>query len=287
MGVSVLTLVRGRREHLVNLIHGLTRQTRLPDELIVAYMQPEPHRHLPETRFPVREVYIDDEIMPLAKARNRAAQAANNEVLIFLDVDCIPSPSLVESYRQALSERVGLYLGEVFYLPAGAVTTPLDYLRLDGVGKSHPARPTMPKEGRRLEPDPGSLWGLSFALGRRDYWRAGGMDEAFYGYGGEETDFAWRLHDARVPFFWLGRARAYHQHHPMHAPPYPHFVHILRNADYFHRKWQRWCMEYWLGQFRDAGLIAWREEGNTLEILRYPTADEIRRAKLPDTALFS
>jgi hypothetical protein len=44
--VSVITLARGRAEHLVNVVHGLNRQTMLPTELIIGAMQDEPY-HLP------------------------------------------------------------------------------------------------------------------------------------------------------------------------------------------------------------------------------------------------
>ncbi|MGC3874701.1 glycosyltransferase family 2 protein [Halomonas sp. GXIMD04776] len=287
MTVSVLTLVRGRREQLVNLLHGLASQTLPPDELVIAYMQPRPHQGLPKVPFPICTRYVEGDPMPLARARNQAAAAARYEKLIFLDVDCIPSPTLVESYRQALDDEDGLYLGEVLYLPAGSIDSgPLDYTRLDRLGQVHPARPQIPDSGTRAEPDPGSLWGLSFALSRESYHRAGGMDEAYRGYGGEETDFAWRLARTGLPFFWVAKARAYHQHHRLFAPPYQHFKHILLNARHFHRQWGRWCMEYWLGQFRDAGLIDWHENAARIEILRYPTQEEIAMAELPPTALY-
>ena len=78
--VSVLTLVRGRRAHLVNLIAGLNASTRKPDELVIAYMQDAPHADLPPTDFPVRAVFVAGEAMPLAAARNRAAAAARGVI---------------------------------------------------------------------------------------------------------------------------------------------------------------------------------------------------------------
>nr|WP_299241629.1 galactosyltransferase-related protein [uncultured Halomonas sp.] len=284
---SILTLVRGRREHLVNLMQGLAQQTQPPDELVIAYMQPAPYRDLPVLPFPVRHLHVHSDLMPLARARNQAAAAARHDKLIFLDVDCIPSPTLVETYSLALDDKRGLYLGEVLYLPANSVDEALDYTWLDELGQAHPARPPMPDTGTRAEPDPGSLWGLSFALHRDSYWRAGGMNEAYRGYGGEETDFAWRLAQTDLPFFWVANARAYHQHHRLFAPPYQHFEHILRNAEYFHDQWGRWCMEYWLGQFRDAGLIDWNENDQGIQILRHPTEQEIANAELPPSALYS
>ncbi len=283
MSLSVLTLVRGRRDHLVNLIAGLSASTQQPDELVIAYMQDEPHAGLPETAFPVRTVLVPGEPMPLAAARNRAAEAARGETLVFLDVDCIPSPTLIARYAETAGE--GVRLGEVLYLPAGAVDNGVDAAKLDRLGVRHPAKPAIAPDEIRPTPNHGELWGLSFALSAADWRAAGGMDERYVGYGAEETDFAARLERAGVPMAWVGGARAWHQHHAVHVPPYQHFDAILRNATLFRATWGRWCMDYWLGQFVDRGMI--RIDGDSIVILRHPDAGEIAASRMPDTILFS
>lgn len=283
MSLSVLTLVRGRRDHLVNLIAGLNASTRTPDELVIAYMQDVAHVGLPETPFPVRTVMVPGEPMPLAAARNRAAEAALGDTLVFLDVDCIPSPTLVARYAETAGQ--GVRLGEVLYLPAGATEGGLDFDRLDRLGQRHPAKPEIAPDEIRPTPNHGELWGLSFALSAADWRAAGGMDERYVGYGAEETDFAARLEAANVPMAWVGGARAYHQHHAVHVPPYQHFDAILRNATLFRATWGRWCMDYWLGQFAERGMI--RIDDDRITVLRHPGADEIVASRMPDTTLFS
>ncbi|WP_294645665.1 glycosyltransferase family 2 protein [uncultured Aureimonas sp.] len=273
MQASVLTLVRGRRDHLARLMEGLAGQTCRPAELVIAWMQDTTFEDLPDPGCPVRHVMVPGEPMPLAEARNRAADAARSELLVFLDVDCIPSPTVVEAYCEAAEGQDGLFLGEVLYLPAGAAEAGLDFARLDALGRVHPAKPAVPNEGLRREPDAGELWGLSFALPAARWHAVGGMDERFVGYGGEETDFAVRVAAAGLPFFWTAGARCYHQHHPVRVPPLHHFDHILRNAELFRTQHGRWCMDYWLGQFRDAGLIDWRDDA--IRLLRAPSPAEI------------
>lgn len=283
---SVLTLVRGRADRLRRLMHGLARQSARPRELVIAWMQPERTPGLPDPGCPVRHVHVPGEPMPLAAARNRAAEAAGGDLLVFLDVDCIPSPGLVAAYADAARAERGLFLGEVLYLPPDATgdgtDTDIDPTRLERLGRAHPARPPVPDVGLRREPDAGQLWGLSFALSA-EAWRAvGGMDETYVGYGGEETDLAARLAEAGLPTFWVAGARAYHQHHPVHVPPLQHFSAILANAARFRARHGRWCMTYWLGQFSAAGLIAWDETAPAIRLLRPPRADEIAAALRPD-----
>jgi N-acetylglucosaminyl-diphospho-decaprenol L-rhamnosyltransferase len=285
VSVSVLTLVRGRRAHLANLIAGLNASRRKPDELVIAYMQPAAHIDLPSTDFPIREVFVAGDAMPLAAARNRAAAAASGEQLIFIDVDCVPSPTLVERYVETGSEPGGIRLGEVLYLPAGAIADGIDFVALDRIGKRHPDKPPIALDEIRPTPTHGELWGLSFGISAADWTRAGGMDERYVGYGGEETDFAARLERAGVAMWWVGGARAYHQHHIVHTPAYQHFDAIIRNARLFRATWGRWCMQYWLGQFAENGLIAW--DANTITVLRQPNEAEMIASKMPPETLFS
>ncbi len=284
---SVLTLVRDREPHLRHLMEGLARQHMMPGELVIAWMQDDRPSKLPEMPFPVRHISVPGEALPLAAARNRAAETATGEVLVFLDVDCIPSPGVVSAYALAARATDGLFLGEVLYLPGDALQNGMDFVALDHMGVPHPSKPSMPCQGLRPEPDHGQLWGLSFALRQKTYAAIGGMDEGFDGYGGEETDFAARLAGANVPFFWVAGARAYHQHHAVHIPPLNHFASILCNAKRFHDRHGRWCMDYWLGQMRDAGFIDWTPDRDTIDILKHPAPADIEAARQPDDRRFS
>ena len=61
--------------------------------------------------------------LPLAAARNAGAEAAleaGAELLVFLDVDCLPGDRLLPRYAQAARDDA-LLCGPVTYLPQGAV----------------------------------------------------------------------------------------------------------------------------------------------------------------------
>jgi hypothetical protein len=151
-GVSVLTLASGRRDHLVNLMLGLMRQSELPHELIVTTIGRTPFNELPVMPFPVRQVLIGGSGLPLAAARNRAAEIAGAKNLVFLDVDCIPGPTLCADYRHVLRNYDGVLMGEVLYLPAHTTEAGWSIKELDAVAVRHSDRRGPPERGcvRRL-----------------------------------------------------------------------------------------------------------------------------------------
>ena len=198
MGVSVLTIVRNRSAHLAQLVEGLRRSDRRPDELIVVDMSDDPITVGP-TSFPVRIERFETDGLPLAAARNRAAALANHDMLVFLDVDCIPAPSLIEDYAAAAEANDGVLMGEVGYLPKGATASGIDYEAFERLAVKHADRAGPPRDMVGRCGDYRCFWSLNFALSARTFQEVGGFDPRYVGYGGEDTDFG-RTVTARFPF---------------------------------------------------------------------------------------
>ena len=270
--VSVVTIAHGRAAHLRNVVIGLQRQATRPLEFVVGVMQPERY-DLPEADFPIRQIMIDGgEGLPLARARNTVAAAANGEVIAFVDVDCIPAHTFVADYAREAADGAGVMMGEVLYLPEGANARGWRYYELAAAGVLHCDRQGPPAEARERCTDYRCFWSLNFAL-RRDVWsRSGGFDEGYTGYGGEDTDFGRTLDERGLPIYWIRGARVYHQYHPHAMPPVHHLESVLRNTNRFAEKWGHRTMEHWLYAFREMGLIADGPDG--LEVLRPPGAAE-------------
>ncbi|PZX16223.1 GT2 family glycosyltransferase [Palleronia aestuarii] len=270
--VSVLTIAAGRADHLANVVRGLAAQTRPPAELIIAVMQGATFGDLPQAPFPVRQVLVPPRPnLPLAAARNAAARAAQSEILAFVDVDCIPGPDFVADYASIMAETDGLLMGEVGYLPAGAAAE-IDFDRFEAVAERHPDRRGPPARGRSvLCNDYRCFWSLTFAMRAADFHRAGGFDERYEGYGGEDTDFGRTLDACGIPMYWITGAKVFHQHHPHCMPPVHHVASVVRNAELFATKWGHRTMEHWLYAFRRLGLVEDTERG--LRILRAPDAE--------------
>ncbi|GAB2909578.1 glycosyltransferase [Rhodococcus aerolatus] len=270
MRTVVVTIVAGRREHLRAQRRGLAR-SRVPvaEHVVVSMGDPDVVDDLAETltsgpgAVTVVDVQVPGTRLPLAEARNAggaAALARGAELVVFLDVDCVPGPHLVERY-QAAAARPGadaaLLCGPVTYLPpAPDGGYPWDAVTADGGPwtRPHAARPAPAAGTVETGGRPELFWSLSFAATPATWRRTGGFCEDYTGYGGEDTDFGLAARGAGVDLWWVGGADAFHQHHPVSDPPVEHLEDILANAALFHRRWGRWPMQGWLDGFAARGL---------------------------------
>ena len=260
MTVSICTLAHGRAAHLTNLVLGLIQSDTQPDELVIAVMQDEPY-DLPDAPFPIHQLMLTGTSIPLARARNMAARKASGELLIFLDVDCIPAPACVSDYVAASRSAQGVFMGEVGYLTKDATDNGIDFERFDKVAVQHVDRGGPPEGSLGACEDYRCFWSLNFAISADCFAGSGGFDEAFDGYGGEDTDFSRTLCEQGVPLWWVRGAKAYHQYHPHFMPPVHHLDSVLANAATFARKWGHPTMDHWLRAFTLMGLIERTEDG--------------------------
>lgn len=276
--ISVLTLVKNREAHLRNLVEGLRRSTVAPAELVIVDMSDTPVA-LPDADFPIKLVRLATNGLPLAKARNLAAADASSQFLLFLDVDCIPGPGLISTMTDALKHRDALICAEILYLTEGDTDGGRwSDASLSAAGVPHPAR-RFPPSGLAAQPNFGLFWSLAFGVAASAFESIGGFDDAFTGYGAEDTDFAFRAREAGLDLLFLGGTCAYHQHHGVFDPPLQHFGDILRNARNFHKKWGVWPMTGWLYAFEHLGFIT--RDGDEITVIRYPTDEEVRKVERP------
>lgn len=265
--VAVITVVSGRHDHLHAQRRGLADSTVTPLHVVVAMDDPGVAEVVAESDVPT--VVVDcprdpDGRLPLARARNLgadAARAAGGELMVFLDVDCIPSPDTLRRYLAAAVARPDeIHCGPVTYLPPGV---PGDGWPDDWSVHTapHPARPAPPAGRLWRVDDPDLFWSLSFAVRPAVFDRVGGFCAEYAGYGCEDTDFAAVAAGLGVGMSWVGGADAYHQHHPVSRPPREHLADIVSNSAVFHRRWGRWPMEGWLSAFESEGLLRRSDDG--------------------------
>lgn len=282
--LAVLTIVAGRHEHLRGQLEGLRRSTVRPGLHVVVSMGDPAVRAVVESAAvpgagAVRTVVVDLAVpagteLPLARARNRAAAeavGAGADLLVLLDVDCIPASGTLAAYRRSADAPVvraaaapRVLSGAVHYLPPRPGPGPYVQAELPHLAAPHAARPAPPPgtvvvatvEERWL------FWSLSFAVPVAD-WTHLEFCEEYTGYGAEDTDLAAQVVAAGGSMFWVGGADAYHQHHPTSNPPVQHLEAILRNAATFHRRWGWFPMQGWLQEFARAGLVTYDAASST------------------------
>ena len=266
--VAVITIVSGRHRHLRRQLEAFAHSTRRPDLHFVVAMD-DPDITSVTDGHPVEVIRFandDADTLQLADARNAgatAAMTAGASLLVFLDVDCIPGPDMLERYLRsctATPDLKVLYCGPVTYLPCDQPT--FDARELARFTDPHPARPSPGTGQTQLSSELMLFWSLSFAVRTTDWLALGGFHPGYRGYGGEDTDFAMSARDNGFRIAWVGGAHAYHQHHPVSNPPVEHLADILRNARVFHRRWGTWPMEGWLRAFADRGLVAYDTAGD-------------------------
>ncbi|MGW0023275.1 glycosyltransferase family 2 protein [Rhodococcus sp. NPDC003383] len=263
MKTCVVTIAAHRHRHLSLQLRGLYRGDRRPDRhVVVAMGDPGVASTVARTGSDACIVFMPhaEGPLPLAAARNLGADRALDlgaELLVFLDVDCIPAPGMLRRYEDVAGDeryRDALLCGPVTYLPPPPENG-YDLDRLPEMVDPHPARPVPADDAVLPSRDHHLFWSLSFATTATTWRRLGGFCTDYTGYGGEDTDFGCTAARSDVELAWVGGAHAFHQYHPVSDPPVEHVHDIVTNATIFQRRWGWWPMRGWLDGFAELGLV--------------------------------
>lgn len=280
--LSVVTLVRNRNELLRSFLAGMAHQTAPTEVVIVRAGGEEDPLEVVDSvagvQARVEEIEAPDDRIPYSTARNTGARAAAGTHVAFLDADTIASPTFAASIGAALDEHDALCTGEVRYLPPGP-TAGVAFDELCERARPHPHRDPVPRTGVALGGRHELVWGLCMAMRHSTFDRAGGFDESYGGYAGEDTDLARRLADLDVPVGLVADAVVLHQHHDSFDPPVQQLRATVANAQRYRHKWGTWPMQGWLEGFVELGLLDWDPSAATCRVRRDPTDEEIERCR--------
>jgi len=270
---AVITIAAGREDHLRRQREALSAEE-VDLHVVVGMTGPPRLRPVPSApEVTSISVVAGHRGLPLAAARNAGARTAirqGAELLVFLDVDCIPGPRSLSHYTAAALAvpPATLLCGPVAYLPPPTRQGYPPPERLARLAEPHSGRPA-PEAGRVLVDDErfDLFWSLSFATSRDDWDRFGGFCERFAGYGAEDTDFALRAAARGARLAWVGGAVAYHQHHPPSRHEERHVRELVANAQLFHRRHGFWPMEDWLTELARAEVVRFDRAHDVLRLL--------------------
>jgi glycosyltransferase involved in cell wall biosynthesis len=219
MKISVIVTTYNRSDALRAVLAGLAAQLDRGFEVLVADDgSRDDTRQLVErttAEFPVRlaHVWQRDDGFRAGAARNRAAAAALGEYLVFLDGDCVPRPDFVAQHR-ALAEPGWMVAGnrillsEEFTRRVLAQSLPIEtwstaqWRAAKARGDINRTLPLARLPLGALRKVAARRWQrvrtCNLGVWTADFRVVNGFDEAFAGWGFEDSDLAVRLLNARI-----------------------------------------------------------------------------------------
>jgi GT2 family glycosyltransferase len=265
---SIVTIVKGRRKQLANLLDTIKASTILPYDIQVVCMDDLDGITIPDGLSVSIQLINDPHKLPLAAARNMGITATKTNNIVFIDVDCLVSPTLFANLLIALQVD-NIIAAYPLYLPIVPETG--NYTELKHKAVPHPSRELIPvgKPVEHLQ-----FWSLIFAIQKQTFEKIGGFDESFMGYGAEDTDFAMMFHKAGIKQIFV-RDYVLHQYHDKHDPPLNYFNSIIENATRYQQKWGVLPMMRWLKAFEKLGLIA-IDQSENITVIQKPTESQIK-----------
>ncbi|WP_186461871.1 glycosyltransferase family 2 protein [Mucilaginibacter pallidiroseus] len=267
---SVVTIVKGRRKQLANLLESIKASTLLPVDVQVICMDNTDGIIKPDSLDVNLHLFNDTHNLPLAAARNAGIAATKTDKVIFIDVDCLVSPTLFENMlahltAEAIITAYPLYLSNV---PENG-----DFTALKQLAVPHPSRQTIPagQPVNHLQ-----FWSLIFAVKKPTFQKIGCFDETFIGYGAEDTDFAMTFNKANIKLIFVNDC-VLHQYHDKYDPPLNYFESIIENATRYKQKWGVLPMRRWLSAFEKMGLII-INENDEITVYSKPTDEQLKNS---------
>jgi glycosyltransferase involved in cell wall biosynthesis len=233
VGVVISTYRRPDALELVLL--GYARQTRAPDEVLIADDGSDDatgetiDRVAAETDLPIVHVWHSDRGFGKTEALDRAIRAARSDYLIFTDHDCIPRADFVEVHERLAAP--GRFLSGGYVKLSEATTETLgaedvtsgrafdpDWLEASGTSLGRYRLRLLPDGARaaaldRLTPTRPTWNGMSSSTWRAELERVNGFDLDFR-YGGLDRELGLRLENAGLKGRQVRhRAVVLHLHH--------------------------------------------------------------------------
>ena len=227
--ISLIISTYNRPDFLELVLLSVLKQVQLPDEVVIAddgstsdtkiliekYQQTFP--------VPLVHVWHVDAGYQLAAIKNKAAAKATGDYIVFIDGDLMLHPYFIFDYKKNLQENSILVASRVFL--SEAYTTELLKTKNTTIELSGANVEKNRKSGYRLPALHHIIGGSKTYVGargglmgvfRKDYIKVNGFDEAFTGWGREDSELFVRLLNSGIKRKNIKFAAiTYHLWHPI------------------------------------------------------------------------
>jgi len=220
----IITTSPGREAHLLACLQLLSQQRLLPKEVIVVDDGSAEGARLAQAQTWPFDLFYDwrSNDCRVALSRNRGAERATGQILVFIDSDILLNPLALEAYALFLDQKAN-WLLYGYYGYHEALLTPSALL--PGQTIQWCDRRYVEFNERQIVPAPNLLrfphewaWSGNFALHRSLYNRLRGFEPRYQGWGGEDLDFASRAIAMGFEVHFLLDAWGEHQPHALNEP---------------------------------------------------------------------
>lgn len=278
-GLALITTARRHHDWLLDQVAAVSVGSRVPSLHVVVALS---DATIAQRRLPLASDRWETVIeaiptvkrqLPTARALDLGARAAIDRgatMLLFLDVNCLAGPLLVERMadqmsgqggdqptEEAVPEPVLWYPDTLPLQPDGGAGYDLTHLPEQALV---PSRPVPPGSAEVFTKDDGFVSGC-FAMTSADYDQVGGLAHDYVSGAGHETDLATTVRGRGGSVARVAGATAYRRHEPTTVPDPVQLGSVVTNATAYHQRWGRWPDTPWLQELAEAGLIVLGEDG--------------------------
>lgn len=297
--ISVITIVKNRTEKLCNLINQLENCSTTPDELLIVWMTPPSDLSLiTSNKFNIEHKFVNQKELPIAKARNKGLFEAKNDLLAYVSVDTIFSPSCFEEAKAALAPS-SVLRAPVCSIPITSrnqqystlLSTESENLHSDfqqselstsnhlpTVGLQKSTESVNKKDDTHGKFSNDSTASAMFFIRKADFEKTGGFDETFDGYGLNDEDFFTQCREVGLTLTDLP-SMVFSPVRDLTRCPVNHLLDFVHNAQLFREKWGFYPRKDVLCSYAAKGLINNDFETNNIHVTRLPNEDEITESE--------
>lgn len=224
--LGIILNTHNKPRHLDRVLHAFAQNRSLPDEIIIADDGSGPDTQdvirawTSQLPFPLRHAWQEHQGYRRSRILNLAIAQATADYLVFVDGDCLPLLTFTGDHRRLARPGAFVQARRAFIdesaVPAclsGETTLPRLILQGKVSGLFKLIRLPLPlvRTSQQLH----GILGCNLAVWREDLIAINGYDEAYEGWGAEDSDLAARLyHLGRHRRLVHGRAVLCHLNHP-------------------------------------------------------------------------